>query len=86
VVTSDGDVVIRDGVDGIAVPLHDLEGWRRALTELASNRNRRLGLGLAGAERVKAFSWDAYRRGIIAAYETIWERERGNRARGAEAA
>jgi glycosyltransferase involved in cell wall biosynthesis len=80
VITSDGDVVIRDGVDGLSIPLADLDGWRRALTDLARDRQRRLALGAAGAERVKAFSWDAYRRGIIAAYETIWERERGGRA------
>jgi glycosyltransferase involved in cell wall biosynthesis len=79
VITSDGDVVIRDGVDGLSIPLADLDGWRRALTELARDRPRRLALGAAGAERVKVFSWDAYRRGIIDAYETIWDRERGRR-------
>jgi glycosyltransferase involved in cell wall biosynthesis len=81
VITSDGDVVIRDGIDGLSVPYGDLEGWKRALTELARDRDRRLALGAAGAERIKAFSWDAYRKGVIDAYETIWERERGRRSR-----
>jgi glycosyltransferase involved in cell wall biosynthesis len=80
VITSDGDVVIRDGIDGLSIPLSDLDGWRRALVALAADRARRLTLGAAGAERIKLFSWDAYRRGIIDAYETIWDRERGRRA------
>jgi len=76
VITSDGDVVIRHGVDGLSIPLTNLDEWRRALTDLASNRDQRLKLGAAGAERVKAFSWEGYRRGIVDAYETIWDRER----------
>jgi len=80
VITSDGDVVIRDGVDGLSIPLTDLDAWKQALTDLAADRDRRRKLGAAGAERVKAFSWDVYRRGIVSAYEEIWERERGRRA------
>jgi len=81
VITSDGDVVIRDGIDGLSVPLTDIGGWQQALTALAADRERRRTLGAAGAERVKAFTWDVYRRGIVAAYEAIWDRER--RERGA---
>jgi glycosyltransferase involved in cell wall biosynthesis len=57
VITSDGDVVIRDGVDGLSVPLADIGGWQQALTALAADRERRRTLGAAGAERVKAFTW-----------------------------
>jgi glycosyltransferase involved in cell wall biosynthesis len=79
VITSDGDVVIRHEVDGLSVPLSDLPGWKRALEGLAADRPRRLALGAAGAERTKLFSWEAYRRGVVDAYETIWERERARR-------
>jgi glycosyltransferase involved in cell wall biosynthesis len=79
VITSDGDVVIRDGIDGLSVPLNDLAGWKRALEGLAADRTRRLALGAAGAERTRMFSWEAYRRGVVNAYETIWERERMRR-------
>jgi glycosyltransferase involved in cell wall biosynthesis len=75
VVTSEGDIVIRDGIDGVCVPARDVEGWRAALRGLALNRDRRLAIGRAGAERAKLFSWEAYRRGIVAAYEAIAERE-----------
>ena len=81
-ITSDGDVVIRDGIDGLTVPLTDLGGWQHALTALAADRERRRMLGAAGAERVKTFTWDGYRRGIIDAYEAIWDRERRERGAG----
>ena len=87
VITSDGDVVIRHGIDGLSAPLTDMGAWQRALGDLAGDRDRRRALGAAGAERVKTFTWDAYKRGIIAAYETIWERERGaGRGRAADQA
>jgi glycosyltransferase involved in cell wall biosynthesis len=86
VITADGDVVIRHEVDGLSVPFGDLEGWKQALTGLAQSPERRRTLGAAGAERVKAFSWEAYRRGVVDAYETIWERERGARAGAARRA
>jgi glycosyltransferase involved in cell wall biosynthesis len=85
VITSDGDVVIRHDIDGLSVPFGDLEGWKRALTDLALDRDRRRALGAAGAERIKAFSWDSYRRGVVDAYETIWERARSARPRAAGA-
>jgi alpha-maltose-1-phosphate synthase len=75
VVTSSGDVIIRDGVDGLAVPARDIEGWRRALRRLAENRDYRLALGAAGGERLKSFTWDAFRRGNLRAYEEIAARE-----------
>ena len=81
VLTSEGDVVIRDGKDGMCVPVRDVEAWRAALRALANDRDRRVALGRAGAERVKAFSWDAYRRGIVAAYRSIAERGVGETKR-----
>jgi glycosyltransferase involved in cell wall biosynthesis len=80
VITSNGDVILRDGVDGLAVPWHDIEGWRRALRRLASDRDYRLKLGAAGAERLKLFTWDAYGRGVIRAYEEIAAREAARRS------
>jgi glycosyltransferase involved in cell wall biosynthesis len=75
IIVSEGDVIIRDGVDGLAIPPRDIEGWRRALRRLAADRDYRLRLGAAGAERLKSFTWEAYRRGVIRAYGEIAERE-----------
>jgi alpha-maltose-1-phosphate synthase len=83
VITSDGDVIIRDGRDGVVVPSRDIEGWRQMLRKLAADRDYRLKLGAAGAERLKSFTWDAYRRGILAGYEEIAAREGERRARSA---
>ncbi len=78
-ITSDGDVILRDGVDGLAVPARDVQGWRRALGKLAADRDYRLALGAAGAERLKSFTWEAYRRGILRAYDEIADREGARR-------
>jgi glycosyltransferase involved in cell wall biosynthesis len=75
VLTSQGEGIIRDGVDGVVVPPRDILGWRRALARLAADRDHRLALGAAGLDRLKSFSWDAYRRGILRAYEEIATRE-----------
>jgi glycosyltransferase involved in cell wall biosynthesis len=85
IITSDGDSILRDGVDGLVVPYQDIEGWRRALRRLAADRDYRLSLGASGAERLKTFTWDAYRRAIVRAYDEIAAREAERRAKGAEA-
>lgn len=74
VVTSDGDVVIRDGVDGVCVPARDVDGWCAALEQLAASREQRLRIGRAAVERAREFSWASYRRGIIDAYDDITQR------------
>ena len=79
VITSDGDVIIRDGVDGLVAPVHDVERWRLLLRKLAADRDYRLAIGAAGADRLKAFTWDAYRRGVIRAYDEIAARETARR-------
>jgi glycosyltransferase involved in cell wall biosynthesis len=80
-ITSDGDSILRDGVDGLVVPYKDIEGWRRALRRLAADRDYRLALGAAGAERLKAFTTDGYRRAVVRAYGEIAAREAERRAR-----
>jgi glycosyltransferase involved in cell wall biosynthesis len=79
VIVSDGDVIIRHEIDGLSISPHDLPAWERALTSLAADRPRRLALGAAGAERIKDLSWDSYRRGVLDAYQTIWDREQSRR-------
>lgn len=75
VITSDGDVVIRDGIDGLVVPPDDTEGWISALNKLHANQELRLRLGASAAERVRSFTWENYQEGIIRAYEEIARRE-----------
>ncbi|HEV2523211.1 MAG TPA: glycosyltransferase family 4 protein [Candidatus Acidoferrales bacterium] len=75
VITSDGDVVIRDGVDGLVVPAHETERWAETLLRLKENADLRQRLGASAAERVRSFSWDAYRTRVIQAYREIARRE-----------
>jgi starch synthase len=75
VITSDGDVVIRDGVDGLVVPARETERWAEALVQLKDNEVLRLSLGASAAERVHSFRWDTYRARVVKAYREIAQRE-----------
>jgi glycosyltransferase involved in cell wall biosynthesis len=76
VITSDGDVVIRDGVDGLVVPARDTQGWIHALTTLRDNLELRRTLGQSAVERVQEFGWETYRAKVMEAYRVIAQRER----------
>jgi glycosyltransferase involved in cell wall biosynthesis len=75
VITSDGDVVIRDGVDGLVIPPQEMERWAAAIEWLAGDDEQRRRLGTSAAARVRTFTWAAYRAGIRDAYLRIAERE-----------
>ena len=71
VVTSDGDVVIRDGVDGLVAPAGDNDAWIHALVRLHDEPELRSRLGDRAAERIRDFTWSSYRRGVREAYQSI---------------
>lgn len=75
VITSDGDVVIRNGTDGLVVPAENSEGWVAALKNLYENPELRAQLGANAAERVQSYTWENYQAGIVNAYEEIARRE-----------
>jgi len=75
IITADGDVVIRDGVDGLVVPPEDTDGWVKALTRLKEHEELRIQLGANAAQRVREFGWGAYRAGVVQAYQEIGRRE-----------
>ena len=75
IITADGDVVIRDGVDGLVVPPEDTDGWVKALTRLKEHEELRIQLGANAAQRVREFGWGAYRAGVVQAYQEIGKRE-----------
>ena len=84
VITTDGDLVIRDGVDGCSVRSDDERGWRDALVGLAANPSRRASLGAAAAERVRRFTWERYRKGLQEVYREIARRETRSQPRVAD--
>jgi glycosyltransferase involved in cell wall biosynthesis len=73
VVTSDGDVVIRDEVDGLVAPARDTDAWVKALTRLHDEPELRRRLGKRAAERAREFTWSSYRRGVRDAYAGVVE-------------
>lgn len=75
VLTSHGDVVIRDGKDGMVASIDDPEAWRSGLTRLWEDPDLRLKLGNSGRKRVRKFSWSAYREGVRDSYLTVGTRE-----------
>ena len=72
-VTSDGDVVIRDEVDGLVAPARDTDAWVKALTRLHDEPELRRRLGERAAERAREFTWSSYRRGVRDAYAGVVE-------------
>lgn len=75
VITADGDVVIRDGVDGLVVPPRETDRWVDALLGLKEDYELRRRLGASAAERVRSFSWEVYGEGVVAAYRQVAARE-----------
>lgn len=74
VITADGDVVIRDGIDGLVIKAEDIEGWNEALSRLYEDYEKRIQLGFNAAKRVQLFTWEAYRAGVVQAYSEIAKR------------
>jgi alpha-maltose-1-phosphate synthase len=71
VIVSNGDVVIRDGIDGLVAPPTTAGALETAILRLYQNDSLRAELGRQAQQRVTEFGWDAYRRGIAQAYDVI---------------
>jgi len=68
VITSDGDVVIRDGIDGLVVGERDVDRLVAALQALAADRAQRRALGISASERIKLFTREGFRRALGKVY------------------
>lgn len=71
VLTSDGDVVIRNNVDGTVANPRNVDEFQKAILDLYTDRELRLTLGSKAVERAQEFSWQTYRRRIIELYLEI---------------
>lgn len=73
VATAAGGVreIVRNGVDGLLVPVGDSEAMGRAIAGLLGDEARRTALGRAGAERVRGFAIEATVAVTAAAYEEM---------------
>ena len=77
--------VVRDGVDGLLVPVSDPVELGEALRGLALDPDRRRAMGAAGAERAERYAWPNVTREVTELYEEALARPRpeGRMARAA---
>jgi glycosyltransferase involved in cell wall biosynthesis len=63
--------LVRDGHNGLVVPAGDSGALARAMTRLAADAELRTRLGRAGAEDVRAYSYEAWAEGFSQALSTV---------------
>ena len=71
VIVSDGDVIIRDGIDGLVSPPRDVESLKKNLWRLYRDVDLRAKLAQNALTRVKDFDWNTYHHKIGDAYLEI---------------
>jgi glycosyltransferase involved in cell wall biosynthesis len=68
---------VRDGVEGVLVPSGDPDALADAITELATDPDRRERMGRAARERADAFGAEHAVRRIEAIYDEVRARRQG---------
>ncbi len=63
--------LVRDGRNGLVVPAGDSDALARALVRLAGDSGLRLRLGAAGAEDVRAYTYEAWADGFSKAFASL---------------
>jgi glycosyltransferase involved in cell wall biosynthesis len=63
--------LVRDGETGLVVPAGDRAALADAMRRLASDQPLRARLGKAGAQDIRAFTYDAWAAGFTAALATL---------------
>jgi glycosyltransferase involved in cell wall biosynthesis len=63
--------LVRDGETGLVVPAGDSNALADAMRRLASDPPLRARLGKAGAQDIRAFTYDAWAAGFTAALATL---------------
>lgn len=66
--------VARDGIEGIQVPIRDVDALAEAIERLYRDRDLRQEMGRAGRRRAEAYTWEAATARLIAAYEEALRR------------
>jgi phosphatidylinositol alpha 1,6-mannosyltransferase len=60
--------LVEDGINGCLVPPRDIAGYADCIARYAADPTLRRAHGAAGAERAKAFEWDAINRAVADTY------------------
>lgn len=71
VTTPNAGSVARDGIEGYIIPIRDVDALCDRLQHLRANPAVRAEMARSARLRAAEFTWDAYRRKLLAAYERI---------------
>jgi glycosyltransferase involved in cell wall biosynthesis len=72
IVSERATAVVSDGVDGLVVPVRDADALADRLVRLYENRQAAQALGAAArATILQGYTWEHYRRRLVAAYRAI---------------
>ncbi|MBC8044596.1 MAG: glycosyltransferase family 4 protein [Rhizobacter sp.] len=76
IVTPNAGSVARDGQDGFVVPVRDVEMLKEKILYLYQHEPLRAEMGREAARYVQQFTWENYRRHLLAAYRGIFDGRR----------
>lgn len=77
VVTPNAGTVIRDGIDGYVVPARDGKALADRLAAIVGDRDLRARMSASARERASQFTWQAYQRRLLEAFERLPMVQRG---------
>ena len=69
IVTPNAGSVVRDGLDGLIVPVRDVNALAEAMVRLGSNPELRATMAASARSRAEAFDWPRYHASIVAEVE-----------------
>lgn len=78
VTTPNAGSVVRDGVEGLIVPIRDVEALVNALDQLRDDEQRRRDMGRAARARAEEFTWDKYGDKLARTLQEAANRQRGS--------
>lgn len=77
ITTFNSGSIVRDGVDGLIVPIRDIDAICRSIEKLYRNRDLAREMGASARARVSQHTWERYSRELARHYKSIEETRRG---------
>ncbi len=71
ITTPNAGSIIRDGLDGVIVPIRDVDALAEKILWMYEKPESRHEFGIHAASRVEEFSWEHYGQRLLAFYEKI---------------
>jgi glycosyltransferase involved in cell wall biosynthesis len=71
IVSENTGSIVRDGADGIVIPIRDAKRIEEAVLRLWQNRDEAARMGNSAMDHVREFTWGAYAEGVIGVYRDL---------------